>query len=117
MSRSPTVLVTGSAGRIGRAVVAELQARGWPVRGFDRETTPGAADCVVGDLTDAAAVRRAVEGVATVIHLAATPDDDDFLTQLLPNNLIGVYHVLEEARLAGGPPFVLWGSGPVVGGE
>jgi len=114
MSKSPTVLVTGSAGRIGRAVVAELQARGWPVRGFDREATPGAADCVVGDLTDAAAVRRAVEGVATVIHLAATPDDDDFLTQLLPNNLIGVYHVLEEARLAGVRRLILASSGQVV---
>ena len=34
---------------------------------------------IVGDLTDAAAVRRAVEGAGTVIHLAATPDDDDFL--------------------------------------
>ncbi len=71
MSESPTVLVTGSAGRIGRAVVAELQSRGRSVRGFDRVPTPGVADAIVGDLTDAAAVRRAVEGVGTVIHLAA----------------------------------------------
>src|SRR5580704_5146070 len=84
MDKSPTVLVTGSAGRIGRAVVAELQARGRPVRGFDRVATPGLTECIVGDITDAVAVRRAVEGVGTVIHLAATPDDDDFLTQLAP---------------------------------
>ena len=58
-----TVLVTGSAGRIGRAVVRELLARGHAVRGFDRVPTPGLADALVGDLTDGAAVRRAAQGV------------------------------------------------------
>jgi uronate dehydrogenase len=114
VNKSPTVLVTGSAGRIGRAVVAELQARGRPLRCFDRVPTPGVPDAVVGDLTDAAAVRRAVEGAGTVIHLAATPDDDDFPTQLMPNNVLGVYHVLESARLAGVRRLVLASSGQVV---
>lgn len=114
MNKSSPVLVTGSAGRIGRAVVAELQAQGYTVRGFDRAPTPGLPDTIVGDLADAAAVRRAVEGAATVIHLAATPDDDDFLTQLLPNNLLGVYHVLESAQLAGVRRLILASSGQVV---
>jgi uronate dehydrogenase len=114
MNKSSIVLVTGSAGRIGRAVVAELQARGWPVRGFDRVPTPGLADAVVGDLTDAPTMRQAVEGVGVVIHLAATPDDDDFLTQLMPNNVLGVYHVLESARLAGVRRLILASSGQVV---
>ena len=114
MSEKATILVTGSAGRIGRAVVAELQARGWPIRGFDRVPTPGATDGIVGDLTDAAAVQRAVEGAGTVIHLAATPDDDDFLTQLLPNNLVGVYQVLEASRLARVRRLILASSGQVV---
>lgn len=114
MTESPIVLVTGSAGRIGRAVVAELQGRGRPIRGFDRVPTPGLTDAILGDLTDAAAVKRAVEGVGTVIHLAAIPDDDDFLTQLAPNNLIGVYHVLESARLAGVRRLILASSGQVV---
>jgi uronate dehydrogenase len=114
MRESPIVLVTGSAGRIGRAVVAELQARGRPVRGFDRVPTPGLLEEIIGDLSDSAAVRRAVEGAGTVIHLAATPDDDDFLTQLAPNNLIGVYHVLESARQAGVRRLILASSGQVV---
>ena len=109
-----TVLVTGSAGRIGRAVVRELMARGHAVRGFDRVPTPGLADAVVGDVTDGAAVRRAVQGVPALVHLAATPDDDDFLTQLLPNNIVGVYHVLEAAREAGVRRVVLASSGQVV---
>jgi nucleoside-diphosphate-sugar epimerase len=114
MSSKSTVLVTGSAGRIGQSVVRELTARGLPVRGFDRVGTPGAAASVVGDVTDGAALRRAAEGAGVLIHLAATPDDDDFLTKLLPNNIVGVYHVLEAARLAGVRRLVLASSGQVV---
>ena len=110
MARAQTVLVTGAAGRIGRAVVRELTARGHRVRAFDRTPAPAAAEVVVGDLTDAAAVRHAARGAETLVHLAATPDDDDFLTQLLPNNLVGVYHVLEAARLVGVKRLVLASS-------
>jgi nucleoside-diphosphate-sugar epimerase len=109
-----TVLVTGSAGRIGRAAVRELLARGHAVRGFDRVSTPGLADALVGDLTDAGAVRRAVRGAQAIVHLAATPDDDDFLTQLLPNNIVGVYHMMEAAREAGVRRVMLASSGQVV---
>lgn len=108
------VLVTGSSGRIGRAAVKELIARGYTVRGFDRAPTPGLADMVVGDLTDAAAVARAVAGIETLIHLAATPDDADFFAEIVPNNVIGVYHVLESARAAGVRRLILASSGQVV---
>ncbi len=111
---SPLVLVTGSAGRIGRAVVQELRRRGRPVRGFDLVPSPDTADHVVGSLTDPAAVARAVEGAGAVIHLAATPDDDDFVSTLLPNNLLGVYHLLEAARAASVRRLVLASSGQVV---
>jgi uronate dehydrogenase len=114
MARPELVLVTGSAGRIGQAVVAELTARGRPVRGFDLVPTPGLDDFAVGSISDADAVRRAAEGVSAVVHLAATPDDDDFLSRLVPNNLIGVHHVLEAARLGGARRLVLASSGQVV---
>jgi nucleoside-diphosphate-sugar epimerase len=114
MTGESRVLVTGSAGRIGQAVVRELTARGRPVRGFDRVPTPGLSDSAVGDITDGAALRRAAEGAGAVVHLAATPDDDDFLSQLLPNNIVGVYQVLEAARLAGVRRLVLASSGQVV---
>src|SRR5205085_4916894 len=54
------------------------------------------------------------EGAWALVHLAATPDDEDFLTRLLPNNVVGVYHVLEAARLAGVRRLVLASSGQVV---
>lgn len=107
------VLVTGSAGRIGRAVVAELVRRGIPVRGFDRVPTSGIEDSVVGDLTKFEDVQRAMKEVATVVHLAATPDDADFLTELLPNNIVGVHHVMEAARLNGVRRIILASSGQV----
>jgi nucleoside-diphosphate-sugar epimerase len=114
MAEARTVLVTGSAGRIGRAVVRELKARGHTVRGLDLAPTPGADVAVVGSITDPDAVRRAVDGASALVHLAATPDDDDFLTKLLPNNVVGVYHVLEAALAAGVKRLVLASSGQVV---
>lgn len=114
MTEKRLVLVTGSSGRIGRAVVEELPRQQIAVRGFDRLPTPGLADMVVGDLQDAGALDRAMIGVQTLIHLAATPDDDDFLRELVPNNIIGVYHVLEAARKAGVRRMILASSGQVV---
>ena len=108
------ILVTGSSGRIGRAVVAELQARHHTVRGFDRARTPGVSDMIVGTLTDEAAVAQAMRGVSTVIHLAATPDDADFLAEIVPNNIIGVYHIFEQAQQAGIKRLIVASSGQVV---
>ena len=114
MNQSQLVLITGSAGRIGQAVVQELKRRGRPLRGFDRVTTPGVADSIVADLQDTDALARACTSVGTLIHLAATPDDADFQSDLVPNNLMGVYNVLEAARVAGVQRFILASSGQVV---
>jgi nucleoside-diphosphate-sugar epimerase len=111
---SKLILVTGSAGSIGQAVVRELQSRGLPVRGFDLVPTPGLDDCMVGDITDADVVSQAMQQAEIVVHLAAIPDDDDFLTKLLPNNIIGVYQVFEAARKAGVKRLILGSSGQVV---
>ncbi|HXG47520.1 MAG TPA: NAD(P)-dependent oxidoreductase [Methylomirabilota bacterium] len=107
------VLVTGSAGRLGQAAVAALAAAGWSVRGFDRRATPGAVESVVGDLTDWSALHRAATDAAAMIHLAAVPDDDEFLTQLLPSNLVGLHHALEAARAGGVQRVLLASTGQV----
>jgi nucleoside-diphosphate-sugar epimerase len=114
MSASPLVVVTGSAGRIGRAAVRGLKANGCTVRGYDLAPTPGADESMVGDIADAPNIRRAMEGATALVHLAAVPDDDDFLTKLLPSNIIGVYHVMEAAREAGVQRIILGSSGQVV---
>jgi nucleoside-diphosphate-sugar epimerase len=114
----PLILVTGCAGRIGRAVVKELTARGHRVRGFDRVPTPNLPDAVIGTITDAAACARAAADVHTLIHLAATPDDvDDVVGDLVQNNVVGVYRVFEAARQANVKRLILASSGQVVWGQ
>jgi uronate dehydrogenase len=108
------ILVTGSAGSIGRAAVSGLSAAGWRVRGFDLAPTPQPAESIIGNLTDAVALRKAAAGTGAIIHLGAVPDDDDFLTRLLPSNLIGLHNVLEAARLEGVPRVLLASTGQVI---
>lgn len=108
------VLVTGSAGSIGRAAVTGLKDGGWFVRGFDRVPSPNVSESVVGDLGYRDILNRAAAGVEAIVHLAAFPDDDDFLTRLLPNNLVGLHNVLEAARLNGVKRVVLASTGQVV---
>ena len=107
------ILVTGAAGYIGRAAATALVAAGWLVRGFDRLPAPASTEKIVGDLTDLEALQRAASGVGAIIHLAATPDDEDFMTQLLPSNIVGVHHVLEAARLNGVKRVLLASTGQV----
>jgi nucleoside-diphosphate-sugar epimerase len=113
MNDAGLILVVGSAGRIGQAVVSELVSRQHRVRGFDRVKTPRLTESVIGDINDRDSIRGAAEGASAVIHLAATPDDEDFLTQLAPNNIVGLYHVMEAARLGGARRIVLASSGQV----
>src|SRR5262245_59744060 len=117
MARGGAVLVTGSAGRLGRAVSAELLARGHRVRGFDRVPTPGLPDAVEGNLTRPVDLARAMVGVETVIHLAATPGEADFLSALLTDNIVGLYHVLDQARLGSVARVILASSGHLFRGH
>lgn len=104
------VLVTGAAGAIGRRVAPAIAARGHEVRGFDLTRHADLRDFVVGDLRDRAAVDQAMEGVQSVVHLAAVPDEADLLTTLMPTNVVGLYHMYEAARQAGVERFILASS-------
>lgn len=62
------ILVTGSSGRIGRAIHERL-GREHELIGWDR--SPSATAQLVGDLGDVTLLRRAVTGVDAIVHAAA----------------------------------------------
>jgi dTDP-L-rhamnose 4-epimerase len=77
-----TVLVTGGAGFIGSHVVELLLEKGYPVRVFDKlveqvhngagpRYVPDEAEFIHGDVSDRAALKNALKGVGSVLHLAA----------------------------------------------
>jgi uronate dehydrogenase len=109
------ILVTGSAGAIGRPVCRALLERGHAVRAFDRRPVPGLGEALAGDLTDAQAVDRAVAGTETVIHLAATVNEADFLKEIVPNNIVGAWHVFDAARRHGVKRLVVASTMQVIG--
>jgi uronate dehydrogenase len=111
------VLVTGSTGAIGQPVCERLLQRGHFVRGFARRPTPGLADYVVGDLSDRSKVQAAVEGMDTVIHLGAYPNDADFIDVLLEPNVRGLYHICDAARQFGVQRLVLASTLQTVSGH
>src|SRR6476646_5313228 len=65
------ILVTGGTGFVGGHVLKALQAAGRPVRCLVRDPANLECELVQGDMTDTTSLKRAVEGVDTVVHLVA----------------------------------------------
>lgn len=75
-ARPPRILVTGSSGFLGRALLKRLREKGEALRLLVRRPTrefegDPAIHLVYGDLGDPAAVDRAVDGVDVVYHVGA----------------------------------------------
>ena len=105
------ILLTGGTGFIGSRIVRALRVEDRAVRALVRD--PGDAgrlqalgcDTIVGDMTDAASLRAAVEGCDTVIHLVAIlqgkPSEfDRVMTE-------GTRDLISAAKQAGVRRFVL----------
>jgi UDP-glucose 4-epimerase len=101
------ILVTGSAGHLGEALVRVLGGRGHDVVGLDVLASPWTT--VVGSVTDRECVRRAVAGVDAVLHAATLhkPHIGSHPRQaFVETNVTGTLTVLEEAVAAGVGRFV-----------
>jgi UDP-glucose 4-epimerase len=102
-----TILVTGSAGHLGEALMRTLRASGRPAAGLDRKPSPFTDH--VGSIGDTAFVQRAMDGVEAVIHAATlhkphvgTHSSQDFIDV----NVSGTLAMLEAADAAGVRAFV-----------
>jgi UDP-glucose 4-epimerase len=96
------VVVTGSSGRVGRAIWVRLVADGHDVVGFD--AAPSSTAAVVARLDDDVALRRALAGADAVVHAAAlhaphvgTCSEADFRRV----NVDGTRALLDAAAAAG----------------
>jgi uncharacterized protein YbjT (DUF2867 family) len=80
MSGSPTVLVTGATGFIGRRLVPELLERGMRVKAMTRnpDAYDGPGEAVRGDVHDRASLTEPLEGVDVAVYLVHSLDDPDF---------------------------------------
>jgi len=109
------VLVTGSAGLLGRHVVRELAQR-CNVAGFDQKRAPEDVPQALGDVTDAAAVRAACAGRDAVVHIAAVPNIwSGTGERIMTVNVTGTWNVLQAAEEAGVRRVVLCSSDSVAG--
>ncbi|WSY38875.1 NAD(P)-dependent oxidoreductase [Embleya sp. NBC_00888] len=118
------VLVTGAAGRLGTAVLAELAGRGVSVTALVAEDAGHAGDTgelradrvVVGDARDPVAVADALDGVDAVIHLAALASPEVAAPEVVfGTNTQATFVVLNEAGRAGVRRAVLASSLSVTG--
>jgi nucleoside-diphosphate-sugar epimerase len=110
------VLVTGSSGHLGEALVRTLRALGHEVLGLDILDSPFTT--CRGSITDPSCVRRCMSGVHAVFHAAtlhkphlATHTPQDFVD----TNITGTLNLLEEAVTAGVESFVFTSSTSVLG--
>ncbi|MDA9465737.1 NAD-dependent epimerase/dehydratase family protein [Bradyrhizobium sp. CCBAU 53415] len=113
-----TILITGSAGHLGEAIVRTLRGRGLPVRGLDLKPSPFTA--AVGSIVDPAFVREQMDGVSAVIHTAtlhkphvATHSRQDFVD----TNVTGTLNLLEAAAAACVKSFVFTSTTSAFGSQ
>lgn len=110
------VLVTGSSGHLGEALVRTLTKSGHQVAGID--LLEGPFTTCVGSIVDRAGVERCMEGVEVVFHTATlhkphvvTHTRQDFVD----TNITGTLNLLEQAARAGVRSFVYTSTTSVFG--
>jgi UDP-glucose 4-epimerase len=110
------ILVTGSAGHLGEALMRTLLDAGQPCIGLDIK--PSAFTEAVGSIADRVFVKRCMPGVHAVLHTAtlhkphvATHTRQDFVD----TNITGTLNLLEEATAAGVEAFVFTSTTSVFG--
>lgn len=92
-----TILLTGVTGAVGTFVLRELE-RAYQLTLFTRRPLESQHHVVVGDLMSKEDCQRAVKGVKTIVHLAASFEP---VTETFAINVLGTYYLMGAAREAG----------------
>ncbi len=132
---SEHTVITGGAGFIGSNYAARCISRGDKITIFDNLSRAGAKrnlewlektygkgsfELVIGDVRDAAAIKKTARNATKILHLAAqvavttsvTDPKEDFEI-----NALGTFNTLEAARLSGNnPSFIFASTNKVYGG-
>lgn len=111
------ILVTGSRGHLGEALLRTLRAAGRPARGLDRLPSPYTDH--VGDLAERAFVASCMDGITAVLHTATLhkPHVDTHARQaFVDTNVTGTLNLLEEAAAAKLQAFVFTSTTSTFGG-
>jgi nucleoside-diphosphate-sugar epimerase len=111
------VLVTGGGGFLGKALVKKLKEKNYAVTSFSRHHHTALAEMdvpqILGDLTNATAVRQAVKGMQAVFHVAAKPGVWGPYESYYAVNVTGTGHVI-AACLSEGVERLIYTSSPSV---
>jgi UDP-glucose 4-epimerase len=111
------ILVTGSAGHLGEALVRSLRDEGSEVVGLDLLDSPFTS--VVGSIADRDLVRRCLDGVDAVLHAATLHKPhvgSHSRRQFVDTNITGTLNLLEEALTAEVESFVFTSTTSAFGG-
>jgi len=91
------VLVTGGSGKIGRSLIPGLVKTGYRVRATEFRTpvTFDGVEVVKGSVSDEAFVKKVVDGVDAIVHLATQKEDKEALVDV---SVRGTLNLLEACR-------------------
>ncbi|HEY0608321.1 MAG TPA: NAD(P)-dependent oxidoreductase, partial [Chitinophaga sp.] len=110
------ILVTGSAGHLGEALVRTLQGLKYNVIGLDIQASDFTTHA--GSITDRTFVKECMKGVSTVLHTATLHKPHvatHSLQQFVDTNITGTLNLLQEAVAAGVKSFVFTSTTSVFG--
>jgi nucleoside-diphosphate-sugar epimerase len=110
------ILVTGSSGHLGEALVRTLKSQGYEVTGLDILPSPHTS--AIGSLTDRSFIRECLGGVETVYHSATLHKPHvgtHSMQQFIDTNITGTLNLLEESLAAGVQCFVYTSTTSVFG--
>ena len=111
MSAAPVVAITGGTGFVGQAVLDAAERQGTKLRALARKVPDDRPqmDWIRGDLSDAGALSRLVQGVGALVHIAGltnTPDPAEFDAA----NVTGTANLIAAAKDAKVKRFVFVSS-------